>query len=421
MKKKNKLLKILILVFVLGLSGCFQKKENPNNVVDNTEHTNENQNNQENNIDNPDDPDNNIDDPDNIENPDNNEVTVAPNGNTDTPSISSGVITNDSRNNNELKNYWSSIDKIAEAAQNFYSEYFTKTRLITKDGFLYNKASDEIIDINYLCTHEGFDSSFMNYDCDILLLDASDVRAYSEISLKTEKGLTVFVSVKHPTENSYLLTSSKSKGGIISTTKYISLLSKYSQNHGSIRSLYSDSETYQKILSYIGLYESKYENYFVRSLYMDDKYASVILSPQSNVMDVKHYILQKDGSLWKVVMSGLESESRLMVQVNKALPDFNLGMLPNYSIYDFRHSIKTDYTDLRNAMFSLSMISSSNDILYMYGTEKYCYVVLNNQLKYLCINENGNWTFKQIYRFDEAINYLIKNESMPPTFIVWAN
>ena len=119
-------------------------------------------------------------------------------------------------------------------------------------------------------------------------------------------------------------------------------------NHGTIRRLTPSNSEYDRILSCIRMYESKYEQYFVRSMSVDDKYAFVVLSARANSATIREYILRYDNGIWEVVMDDLESEGRLPVTVNKTLPDFNMDMLPSYSIKAY--TMLTDYTAVMDAL-----------------------------------------------------------------------
>ncbi|MPN03715.1 hypothetical protein SDC9_150947 [bioreactor metagenome] len=162
--------------------------------------------------------------------------------------------------------------------------------------------------------------------------------------------LTVFAFMKHPSENKYIFTSGSGSYGTISDSSYNSIMSMYSMNNGTVQRLTPSSSEYDRILSCIRMYESKYEQYFVRSITTDDKYAFVVLSGRANSATIREYILEYDNGIWEVVMDDLELESRLPVVVNKKLPDFNTSLLPKYSLRDYRGSMLSDYTVVMDAL-----------------------------------------------------------------------
>lgn len=318
-----------------------------------------------------------------------------------------------------LQDEWEALDAIAEAGQNYYMENFSKTRVITKNGYLYNKASEELIDVRYLVANGYLESKYVAACAEVLLLDCDDFRHYDKFSLKSwETGLTVFASLKHPSSNVYLITTSKSAGGALSASQYAALLNSYYQNHGAVGRIYSGVEEYSRILNFISMYESKYENYYVRSIISDNKYAMVVLSGQSNTADIKQYILKRSGSIWEVVLAGLESDPRVIITVNKTLPDYNITMLPAYTINDFLGSLSKDKYELTSEMISRGMISGTEDIKYIAGTTNYCYIILGNEIKYICNYTGEKWNIVQVTSSDEAQNKMLAISKTSPTFII---
>ena len=102
-----------------------------------------------------------------------------------------------------------------------------------------------------------------------------------------DKEFTVFAFMKHPSENKYIFSSANGSYGTLSDSAYNSLLHAYSMNHGTVRRLTPSNSEYDRILSCIKMYESKYEQYFVRSITIDDKYAFAVLSGRANAATIR--------------------------------------------------------------------------------------------------------------------------------------
>lgn len=337
----------------------------------------------------------------------NNTVQIKPNTNIE------------SFDDSSLDIYWQNIYEIAASAQRFYTEYFGKTRLISKNGYLYNKAAETFVDINYLCDNENLSTRFFGYDYRVLLMSGSDLATYSGLTVgNSDMGLTVFVSYKHPTDDKYLIASANNKIGIISGTGYRSLLGKYSQSHGAIKRLSYLSDEYDRILKFISIYESKFEEYYVRSIYVDNKYAMVTLSNKVSTADVKQYILVKDNNFWEVAMDGVENEARLVVAVNKKLPDFNIDMLPGYVIHDYKGSLKTDFSDVLQLMIVEGYVSGWSEVSYIAGTDNYCYAVTNAGAKYLVMRKDNTWDIKKVDSSFAAAQKMLNKDSTAPIFIL---
>ena len=83
-------------------------------------------------------------------------------------------------------------------------EYYTKTRVITKDGYLYNYAASTLINVSYLANDGMLDSKYATSDVSLLLMYGRDVASYGgsniHIVSSDKNEFTVFALMKHPTE-----------------------------------------------------------------------------------------------------------------------------------------------------------------------------------------------------------------------------
>ncbi len=318
-----------------------------------------------------------------------------------------------------LTPYWEQADAVASSAHTYYTENYMKTRIITKNGYLYNKAADFYVNVDYLYQREDLETKYRYADAKVLLVYGSDMSQYEELKIgERDMDLTAFAALKHPTEDKYLIASSNGSGGVLPGDKYRSLLGKYSQNHGTIRRLYASSPEYERIINFIRLYDGNYDKYFVRSVVADDKYAMVTLSDQKNSSDLKQYILVNDNNFWEVVMEGIADEPRPIIAVNKKLPDFNLNMLPKYCIYDYRNSIMNSFGEVVQLMVSNNYIGSLGDIYYIAGAEDYCYAVTVTGVKYLGRLTDGSWQLQRVDSSYEAQTKMTADNSAAPTFIL---
>ena len=319
----------------------------------------------------------------------------------------------------ELEPYWNSVREIALSAQNYYTENFNKIKLISRNGKLYNASAAVDVTTATLVEEGYLASKYKTYDCSILLLKTEDVKQYKGISLANdENGLSVFAVIRNPKENSHLITTARSRGGIITTADYITLLTNYSQNHGSTGRLMSGTEEYNRIINFLSMYEGKFGKYYIRSVAKDNKYAVVVLSSQNNVNNIRQYILRKENNVWEVVMDKLENESRPIVAVNKKLPDFNPELLPDYTIYDYKKTLLSDYTGILYALVVDKLIDSIAEVKYIAGADKYCYIVLENEVKFICYNGKSGWEINQVADINEAHVFMIDKSPSAPTFII---
>lgn len=316
--------------------------------------------------------------------------------------------------------YWERLGEIVGNATSYFYEQNESNRFISKNGKLYNDTQKNYIDIPFLCNNEGLNEAYRSLECTILYLKGSHLAQYNGMDLKEEdEEMTIFAATRHPSLNKYMFFSANGSGGSISEQDYQSLLRNYEQNHGNMKRLTSSSEEYERILNFIRVYESRFDPYFVRNITMDDKYASVVFSSQSASWDVRQLILIKDGTFWEVVMDGVEKEEDPIVAINKQLPDFNLNILPSYSIYAAKSLIKTNYNDVLSIFLSDGVISSIDDVYYVSGTDEFCYVVLQNYSRYVCTKQEGEWRIKWVSSYKEAYDTMIMVGQNDLTFLLF--
>lgn len=416
-------IKMMLVAFTacVALSGCVNTGDGDETNIENNEDEHENNGPVDEITDNTEN-DENADEtvpPDekNQENTDENKTTVSTGNNT---SGQSGNQTSSKPYKDpSISSSWTKLEATAKAGQNYYSEYYTKTRVITKNGYLYNYAASTQITTDYLVKEGRLASSSTSSGISIMLMYGRNISTYGGSSVyiaSTDREFTVFAFMKHPSENKYIFTSANGSYGTMSESAYNSLMAAYSMDHGTVRRLTPSNSEYDRILSCIKMYESKYENYFVRSITVDDKYAFVVLSGRSNAATIREYILRYDNGIWEVVMDDLESEGRLPVTVNKNLPDFNMSMLPSYSIKDF--TMLTDYTAVMDALTKAGYYEKDDTFYYFCGTEDFCYMITDSGKRFLCHNNNGAWTCYRVLDYYEALSRLQSLSSNPPTFIL---
>lgn len=317
----------------------------------------------------------------------------------------------------EESQHWDTLTYIASKAQNFYSDNFSKTRLISKNGYLYNKAAETIIDTAYLCDREGLDALYHIDNVSLLLLNAKDMAPFAPSNLHQEEmGLTVFAAVQNTETNKFDIASANGKCATLSESQYEDLLNLYAQRHGKVARLKPSQYEYERILTFVRMFEGKYEKYYVRNITTDNKYASVVLSTKNSVADVRQYILKKDDGFWEVVMDNIEKEPRVAVAVNKAIPDFNLDMLPSYTISDFR--MKTNFADVNQIMIDAYYINNINEIAYITGTGNFCFVILTNGKTLLFASDKAGWQITKAANASEAEKSMLSIDKNAPTFLI---
>lgn len=299
----------------------------------------------------------------------------------------------------ENKPFWQSestmqyqnLKAIATAAQQAYDDLCVKAGWISKNGKLYAYYTGSYITVDTL-VEDGYLAdglSAKNYE--ILLVDGRDVAQYVGAEVPEDSKQLCIFAAHRQNDGRYLLATASDKAGSITSVDYTQLLSLYNQNHGTIGRLISTTQDYSRILNFVGLYEGKLEDYFVREIRKDDKYAVVTFSNKQNTTNIKQYILRNDNNYWEVVFTNLQNVYTPIYSVNRALPDLNLEILPNYNLAAWQSYLVKKDTSLINAMIQRQIITQESEIYYQCGVKNYFYVVLTNGNRYVAALVDGVW------------------------------
>ncbi len=312
--------------------------------------------------------------------------------------------------------YWAKLKTAAEIASSFYQNNGTRFTLLSKEGKLYNNSTDSYVTTNYLMNHGFLEEDFSDFPCDILLIKGSDIDEVEVPSSSLNVG--IFTAIRQPSGNKVMISSAKEKIGIISEENYQRLLKKYNVSYGAVKKLSPNMEEYERILNFIRVYEGNYDNYYVRDIRMDKKYAVVTFSTKNTTSNVKQYVLVNEDGFWEVAISNLDTQSNLDYAVNSVLPDFNLSLLPPYNISFYKNDMLADFSEILKSMIFYELIEQQTQVEYICATTNYCYIVLYGGEKYLGKKQNENWDIKKVKSSSDAINSMELDNKNAPTFIV---
>ncbi|MBQ2879600.1 MAG: hypothetical protein IJE27_02800 [Anaerotignum sp.] len=317
----------------------------------------------------------------------------------------------------ETSMHYENLTAVAAAAQQDYRINGAKRGWMSKNGKLYGYYDGCYITPSMLVQEGYLQAGLDTTGYEILLIDGEDLAKYDGANVPSGgRRFCAFAAVKQ--NNKYLLACSEGKAGQISKEDYASLLAKYNQSHGSVGRLSSASAEYGRILNYIGLYEGRFEDLFVREIRKDNKYASVTFSPASNSANIKQYILRNDGGFWEVVYPNVQMDAYPINAINKMLPDFNVDVLPRYNLAAWRNMIKAEPGGALAAMFSNHFISSRSEIVYQCGTSSCAYFRLTDGSRYVAYLNGEYWTAARVASDNEAKKYFMERTGVDYTFII---
>ena len=319
-----------------------------------------------------------------------------------------------SENTMQLNN----LKSVASAGQSAYNDLGTKLGWICKNGKLYAYYTGQTVTTDTLVSNGYLESGLSASDYEILLVDGRDLAEYEGAEVPAESmNLCVFAASKR-SDGTYLLASAAGRAGQISSVSYNRLLARYNQNHGTMGRLSSASAEYGRILNFVGLYEGSLEDYFVREIRKDNKYAVVTFSSKKNTADVKQHVLRNDNNFWEVVYTNLQNVYYPVTSINRALPDFNPSLLPDYNLAVWKSYIVRRDQALVNTMISKKLITDESQIYYQCGTDQYFYMVLTNGSRYVAYKIDGVWQVTHVNSDYEANNFISARTGQDYGFIL---
>lgn len=293
---------------------------------------------------------------------------------------------------------------IASATQADYVKNGSFRGWYSNNGKLYDYYNDRYVTTDDLVYDAYLESGLLATDYDLLLIDGTHLSYFSGVTVPEEAmRFGAFASTK--TANGYLICSPYGKIGTLSEENYVALLSLYNSDHGKVYRLSSASIEYNRILNYVRLFEGMFDDYFVREISLDEKYGVVIFSNVQDSSKIKQYIIRNSNNIWEVVFPDCQDLIHPITVVNQYLPDFNLELLPSYTLGLWQNNLSNVQDDAVNALIELGEIKSQDDIYYLCATNTCAYIVLHNGNSYCAYAENNIWNIKLVTSDFEASNF----------------
>ncbi|MBQ9091592.1 MAG: hypothetical protein IJY52_04915 [Anaerotignum sp.] len=317
----------------------------------------------------------------------------------------------------ETSMHYENLAAVAAAAQQDYRINGAKRGWMSKNGKLYGYYDGCYITPAMLVKEGYLESGLNTTGYEILMINGSDLAKYDGANVPSgSNGFGVFAAVKQ--NNKYLLASPNGKAGQISSADYTALLAKYNQSHGTVGRLSSASAEYGRILNYICLYEGKFEDFFVREIRKDNKYAVVTFSTTANTANIKQYLLRNDNGFWEVVYPNIQMDAYPINAINKLVPDFNVEVLPKYNLAAWKTLVKAEQGGAVAALFSNYLISTKAEIDYQCETSNCAYFRLTDGSRCVAYSNGEYWTAARVNSDIAAKNYFMERTGVDYSFII---
>lgn len=312
------------------------------------------------------------------------------------------------------------MDDVKEEVQQLYekiNEYYiknrTKKQLITAYGMLYNaekKTTVTATDLKSEGIIDGEEDVLNNLD--ILLLAPKDVQQYCSGVDSGSSELEIFLGFN--SKDGYYVVNDSYEPFILEPKPYADMVMSYSYTNGAVRNPVKGDNDYTDILSVIPFDEE----YDVKHIACDNKYAVVVLGGLRNTTMIKEYVLTKEAGGWEVAVDGVEAMTDVKVNINSLYPKMEIGLLPEYEISSYGQ-IQNNFESYVQSLIQLKMISNSDlPVTYSCGARGFAYMECGDKKLLGCVNEKQQIEFYEVKNYTEAIAYMMEFSDNPPVFIL---
>lgn len=310
----------------------------------------------------------------------------------------------------------------SKATNDYVKKYAKYSTFISRYAFFcehYNSfylTQEDLVELEYL------EENMVSENVVILYVKPSDI--FDDVSSNESESFEIFTAYQNADGVHIANTTNGDFTSLIQRAEFDAVLDKYNFYFGEIVGIKENSDDHLEIIDLIRIQnnnDSDY-NYDVRYLFKDDKYAVATVSPVSDTRSVTQYILMKNGDDWEMAIPNVEKLDGFASDINKQLQDFNLELLKNCELADFRGYIdRIDIEPIVDGMIVSGAISEENrEISFATSCEDFIYIEFASGEKFIGSRylNNGVFTVYPVKDFVEAILVLEGIHRKPPLFIV---
>jgi len=317
------------------------------------------------------------------------------------------------------------LEKINNACFRYYSKNKSEKKFYSWAGMLsvVEPDSDEQKEVTSLMLKElGYlnDDNFIEEAFNIYVKPRDIDTEYKKT------GLDIFTALE--TTDGYIVYGEGYGKKLITKENFRELLLSYNPDHGEVVNPASRSELYNAIIIGAASFrkdfapeKSSLPDYIVRYLACNDLYAVLILSGSDDVTDTTEYLLKKENNTWTVVKNALENEADVKTALNNEYPDFYLGLLPPYTLYEYRKEVRTTehYQAILDMLKNQKIIDSNDTVTYCCGTQSVLYFEFASGKKLAGgAKKDGTFSCNLVNNYEEAIKELARFGEPVPAFIL---
>ena len=312
---------------------------------------------------------------------------------------------------------WEIVDIAVKSVNDYYDSYSQSVVFLSKNGYLFDNPAKAYVLAGDMEGLTDIEEKYVDESLMFFCFKPADLFKYSYLRVSESKELKIFAGLE--TKDGFAIAAANEQGGIINREDLKAVLDKYSWDHGEIRKVEFQSDEFEQIINLLSSYTGNRSGFDVRHLYRDNKYLSLVASPKDRPLEISQYIIFDTGDILNMEIGNIEAFNNYKRVINEQLPDFNQALLPAYDLGNSLKHLKTDFTDIVDAMLEAEFINNDDlPLNFSNGTSDFVYFEFESGKRFVGSLEIGTWKMYPI-EDDETGRELMWNiNKKAPAFII---
>ena len=303
------------------------------------------------------------------------------------------------------------LSELNNVLDSYVSEHYDDKKFVSSYGMLFsietntNITVQDIVKEGLITLSDNVGNS--NY-VDIIYIKGSDLG----LSNNDFKVCSVY-----NTSDGYYISAKGLEGKYYTEQEYHDLILKYSFVHGTVTNPKAGDANYNAIKQAASITD----DYDIKHLACDDKYAVIVANNLKDTADFKETVLVKEDGKWTVGIGNLVSAKCAKQAANKSYPDMELGLMPIYNIGDYQ-GILSDLTQIEQKLVDAGELTESDiETAYSCSAGEFAYIQTTGGKRLLGCMYDGKLDFNEYSSLEETISAMTNLRDDPPVFILKFN
>ena len=312
---------------------------------------------------------------------------------------------------------WRKLDEVSGFINEHYDYYSETVLFLSKNGYLFDFPAWSYVFIEELADLTDIDEEYLVEGIMFFYMRPMDLARFRNVNVSERDSLTIFTGFE--VREGFAITGRGEQGGTISREDLQTILGEYSWDHGEIRKIYSQTDTFESVMRALADYTGNQNGFDIRYLYRDDRFICIVASPVGEPLNINMFVLEYLESAVFVRVSHLETFNAHRRALNNALPNFNQNLLPDYDLRHESRYLVDDFDEIIYDMLYAGLIAENDlPLRFASGTWEYVYFEFDSGAKFVGRFADDIWVMYLVDNYMMARAVLYSLSRRPPLFIV---